>query len=265
MSVKNNRYFFGVLASALMLLAGAFQSKASEPPRREYYELRVYRLGSPGQEQRVDRFLSQALIPALHRAGIKQVGVFKPIESTGERRIYLLIPYRSLDQLERVDGKLKNDPDYAASGSDYLETAHDRPPYERMEKILLKAFSGMPALALPKLNGPKAQRVYELRSYESASEKLHLNKVRMFNEGGEIGIFERLGFNAVFYGEVMAGSQMPNLMYMTAFPGMDERDRHWDTFRKDPEWKKLSSMAEYQHNVSHSDIILLKPTDYSDI
>src|SRR5690606_5059590 len=103
---------------------------------------------------------------------------------------------------------------------------------------------------LPKLNSPKNQRVYELRSYESASENIFRNKVHMFNEGGEIDIFTKLNFNAVFYSEVIAGSQMPNLMYMTTFENMTERDAHWAAFRVDPDWTKLSSLSEYKNNVS---------------
>ena len=39
----------------------------------------------------------------------------------------------------------------------------------------------------------------------------------MFNAGGEIDIFTKLNFNAVFYGDVIVGSHMPNLMYLTCF------------------------------------------------
>jgi hypothetical protein len=86
----------------------------------------------------------------------------------------------------------------------------------------------------------------------------------MFNEGGEVALFKRLNFNAVFYGDVIAGSRMPNLMYMTSFENMTERDAHWKTFSDDPEWKALSSRTEYQNNVSKIDINLLRATDYSD-
>ena len=86
----------------------------------------------------------------------------------------------------------------------------------------------------------------------------------MFNDGDEIGLFKRLGFNAIFYGEVLAGAKMPNLMYMTSFENMDERNAHWKSFVDDPQWKKLVAMPEYQHNVSHIDIMFLRPTDYSD-
>ena len=87
----------------------------------------------------------------------------------------------------------------------------------------------------------------------------------MFNEGGEIALFKRLGFNAIFYSEVIAGSKMPNLMYMTSFENMADRDAHWKSFSNDAEWKKISSMPEYQHNVSHIDITFLRPAEYSDL
>jgi hypothetical protein len=122
----------------------------------------------------------------------------------------------------------------------------------------------MPGTAVPKLTSPKAERVYELRSYEGPTEKYYRNKVKMFNDGDEVGLFNRLGFNAVFYAKVLAGSRMPNLMYMTTFNNMQDRDKHWEAFSADPQWKILSSMPKYQNNVSKADIIFLRPTDYSD-
>jgi hypothetical protein len=132
-----------------------------------------------------------------------------------------------------------------------------------METILLQAFPLAPQLQVPALKAEKKDRVYELRSYESATEKIFKNKVQMFNEGDEIGLFKRLNFNAVFYSEVIAGGKMPNLMYMTSFENMADRDAHWKSFVDAPYWKKLSAMPEYQHNVSHIDITFLRPTDYS--
>src|SRR5690606_12459342 len=102
----------------------------------------------------------------------------------------------------------------------------------------------------PKLTSQKNKRIYELRSYESATEKSYVNKVQMFNDGDEIGIFRRLGFNAIFYAEVLSGTRMPNLMYMTSFNDRADRDARWESFRTDPAWIKLSGLPEYQKNVS---------------
>ena len=86
----------------------------------------------------------------------------------------------------------------------------------------------------------------------------------MFNAGGEVALFNRLQFNAVFYAEVIAGSKMPNLMYMTTFNNKVERDIHWKNFGADTEWKTLSALPEYQHTVSKADIFFLRATSYSD-
>ena len=124
----------------------------------------------------------------------------------------------------------------------------------------------MPVHAAPgALQGPAAERIYELRSYEGPTEKYFANKVRMFNQGGEIELFNRLGFNAVFYASVISGAHMPNLMYMTIFDNMTAREAHWKAFGDDPFWKKLSALPEYQHNVSHIDIVFMHPTAYSDL
>ena len=86
----------------------------------------------------------------------------------------------------------------------------------------------------------------------------------MFNEGGEIALFKSLNFNAAFYSEVIAGANMPNLMYMTCFENMADRSEHWKQFSSHPDWKKLSSLPEYQGNVSRNNISFLYPADYSD-
>lgn len=237
------------------------------PQSRDFYAIKIYHYNDKSQEERIDKFLQNAYLPSLHRAGIEKVGVFKPVETdtVSGKRIYVLLPLTSLDQLVTLPQKLEADKQFASDGQEYLKAAYDNPAFTRMETIVLQAFSGKPTFDVPELKTPNSERIYELRSYESPTKMLHKNKVEMFNKGSEIGLFERLGFNAVFYGKVLAGSHMPNLMYMTTFPNMESRNKHWDTFVNDPEWKKMSAMEEYQHNVSHSDIFLLHPTAYSDI
>jgi len=240
---------------------------AAKPPQREYYEIRVYHVKDAAQEGIVDQYLQQAFIPALHKAGISKVGVFKPVgnDTAADRRVYVLVPSRSLDQFVQLPRQLEADKQHAAAGAAYIDAAYNAAPYTRMETILLQAFTGQPQSQLPALTGPKAERIYELRSYEGPTEKLYRNKVQMFNKGDEVGLFKRLGFNAVFYGEVLSGSRMPNLMYMTTFDNKASRDEHWKAFSSDPSWKQLLAMPEYQHNVSRSEIIFLHPAEYSDI
>jgi hypothetical protein len=234
-------------------------------PQQEFYEIRIYHVKTDAQENSVDNYLKSAYLPALHKAGIASIGVFKPVEpDTADRKIYVVIPLKNLAQLNTLGETLNADKKYQEAGKDYIESAHNNPPYLRIESIVLKAFSHNPVLQQPQLKGPRNERIYELRSYESHTEKIFRNKVHMFNEGGEVALFKRLGFNAVFYAEVLSGPRMPNLMYMTTFENKASREEHWKSFVDDPEWKKLSSMPEYQNNVSRIEIFFLRPTAYSD-
>jgi NIPSNAP len=239
---------------------------AAKEPSSWFYEIRVYRLADAADEARMDAYLEKALLPALHRYGVKKVGVFKPIKTDTiyNKRIYVLVPYKSLTEFEKSTVALQKDAQYLADGSDYINASHTDPPYTRIETTLLKAFKFMPEPALPNLKGPKQDRVYELRSYEGATDKLYQSKVHMFNEGGEIKLFTRLNFNAVFYGEVLSGGNMPNLMYMTSFENKADRDAHWKSFGEAPEWKAMVVLPQYQNTVSKNTQFLLNPTSYSD-
>ena len=252
----------------IAILGGTiFQSwDSSGKTEREFYQLTVYHFSDASQEKTIDTYLQNALLPALHKINIKNIGVFKnrSNDTLPDKTMYVLMPVRSLEETMKISSKLNSDKDYQAAGAEYLNAVYTSAPYSRMETILLHAFSLAPELQLPKLNGLRKDRIYELRSYESPTEKIFKNKVHMFNEGDEIGLFKRLNFNASFYAEVIAGGKMPNLMYMTCHENKTVRDANWKKFGDDPYWKKLSTMPEYQHNVSHIDISFLYPTEYSD-
>jgi hypothetical protein len=233
---------------------------------KEFYQIKIYHLKNSGQEQAVDAYLKTAYLPALHRAGIANVGVFKPLQnSDNERLIYVLIPFKSMKDFQKLPAKLEKDKAYHTDGSAYLSAPYNAVPYDRIESILLDAFEGSPKLNLSAVTTPKSERIYELRSYEGHTEAISKNKIEMFNKGDEIGLFKRLGFNAVFYGEVISGPRMPNLMYLTTFANKADRDQHWDAFGKDAYWKELSAKPEYKNNVSKNVTLFLYPAEYSDI
>ena len=245
-----------------MLSTTAFAKKSPS-----YYQITVYHYKNSDQEKLIDGYLKNALLPFWHNSGTKTVGVFKPVtnDTAATKTMYVLRTIKDLKQLVTENKSLQKNQSYLTAAESYINSNSKSPAYSRMENIIIKAFDVAPGMTMPMLKSPKEERIYELRSYEGASEKLYNNKVEMFNEGGEVALFARLNFNAVFYGEVIAGCKMPNLMYMTSFENKADRDAHWKTFVDDPEWKKLSAMPNYQGNVSRSDIILMKAADYSDI
>jgi hypothetical protein len=263
MKIKNGL----LMAVAFPFLSITMMAFYRKPAEKEIYQIKVYRMKTNDQVTQVDTFLKNAYLPALHRLGVSRVGVFKNagIDTAAEKNIYVWMPLRSLEQLNRIEDGLTKDITYNNDGAAYLTATFNAPAYTRIETIILRAFTKMPHFQHPSLKGVPAERIYELRSYEATGEKLYKQKVHMFNEGGEIALFNRLGFNAVFYAEVLSGSHMPNLMYMTSFDNKASRDEHWKNFGADPEWKRLSALPEYQHTVSKADILLLHPAAYSEL
>jgi hypothetical protein len=255
------------LLLAILLLTGSFYGNAQKKAaKEEYYQLRIYQYRSAGQEQQLEAYLQHALLPAVHRAKISAAGVFKALanDTAMVKKIYVVMPLKTIVQWEQLEDKIYADKQYQAAAASYLDAPNKQGVYDRVETLVLKIFPGAHTFRLPKMNSAKTDRIYELRSYESSTERQHRNKVEMFIAGGETVIFDRLGMSPVFYGRVIAGSKMPNLVYMTVHANMEARNQNWQNFGKDTAWQTLKKDPRYQNNVSHIDITYLKATSYSD-
>ena len=247
------------------LIAFTSVSLKVQAQNREFYQLKIYTFETEEQVKITEAYLEFAYLPALAKLKMRPVGVFKPrsYETDTLKRIFVLTPFSSLNEFQQLDAELAKDKSYSSTGAPYINAIYDQPPYQRFESIILRAFVDMPKMEPSALDGPRSERLYELRSYESASEAIFQNKVDMFNAGGEVKLFDRLQFNAVFYGEVISGPKMPNLIYMTTFANQESRDKHWQAFGSSPEWNEMKVLDKYQNNVSHIDITFLYPTEYS--
>ncbi|MGY3052812.1 hypothetical protein ACVWYG_001008 [Pedobacter sp. UYEF25] len=238
--------------------ADAFAEKSSN-----IYQLQIFQLSTKAQETRLDAYLKNAYMPALHRFGIKSVGVFKTIEKDSSANlVYVFVPFKSLNDLDKLSKHLKTDADYLNNGKEFIDVPYNNVPYVRMQSIILEAFSGMPNFAAPNLTSPKSERIYELRDYESATEKIGLNKIEMFNKY-EIDIFSKLDFNAIFYGQVLSGPKIPDLIYLTTYNNMADHETKWKAFGA--AYDKVNKLPQYQNNVSHITSTFLRPTEYSDL
>ena len=246
-------------------LVGAIENlNAAEPTggaAREYFEIRKYTLKSPEKQAVLETYLKDAAIPALNRLGVRNVGVFLPEKPEATAMVYVVLRYSSLDQLAKST-ELLADTALQQQGAAYLDVPATDVVYERVESWLTQGIAGLPAMAVP----AKGSQVYQLRIYESPSEKTAKKKIEMFNIG-ELAIFKRSGLNAVFFGETIVGPLMPNLTYMLSFSDAAAKDLAWNTFRVDPEWTKLKTTPGFTDKeiVSRITNIVLVPTPYSQI
>jgi hypothetical protein len=247
------------MASVSMTDGLSFAQGASLQQGKELYEWRTYETGRAGQGG-LDNYFSKALIPALNKLGIKKVGAFSEVGKPEPSKLHLLIPYTSFDEYMKVFATLKGDKDFDQASADYNKIPVEQAAYTRYDASLMIAFNGLPKMIVPE-NGP---RIFELRTYEGYSEDAVRRKIKMFNDE-EFTIFNRVKLNPVFFGEVIAGKNLPCLTYMITFKNMEERDKNWKAFGADPDWQKVSKAPEYANTVSKIYKTFLEPLSYSQI
>ncbi len=233
---------------------------------RDYYLIQIYHCSTTKQITNIDAFLKNTFLPYMHENGIKKVGVFAPVDNdtATDKKLYVWVPFKNIQKLDELDQKIEALDPMAKAAIIHLENADGSLPYTRIEKIITRAFKFQPEYITKSSLTKSSNRIYEYRSYESPTEAMHLRKVHMFNEGGEVTLFESLNFNAIFYSKVIAGSNMPNLIYMTSFNNMEDRNTHWKSFVEAPLWKKISVAPEYLNSVNRNETVLMSARDYAD-
>ena len=107
--------------------------------QKDIYELLVYKLKTTDQVTATDNFLKDAYIPAMHRLGIKQIGVFKPVANdTSEiKKVIVLVQYISLDVWQRTKSNILNDAVYMSAAKPCLDADSAHLPYLSAESTIM--------------------------------------------------------------------------------------------------------------------------------
>ena len=258
-----------VLLSALAL-AGASVSLTpdadAQDAGKQVFELRVYNLKSKEKAELFDRTVKDAYLPALKRAGVGPVGIFKKKDTAeGDPEVrFVLLPYNSADDLVKVKQKLEADTEFAGAAADYLSAGKGSEIVDRIESTLLLGFDGMPKLTLPSADRATPNRYFELRKYESLSEMKGILKVQMFNKA-ELAIFEKVGLDGVFFGQALVGADLPQLTYMLVYDDEAAKEAAWKGFLEHPDWLVLKEDQTYKDTVSKIVSTFLLALDYSQV
>ena len=257
------------MASSLAIVgASAIARGAGEtlsPAGRAAYALYIYSFKNADIVKHADAYFQNALIPALRRAGTGPVGVL--VES-GKKEApgtyYVLIPVSSIAVAGELPRTLDADAEYLKAGETFLKAPPTDPGYSNLEVRIMLAPDWFPKIEVPE---KKATRLFELRRYRNPSEKALRTKLEMFGTGSEVAIFRRVGLNPVFFSEMLAGPDMPNVTYMLTYSDAEAKGKAWGAFGGDPEWKKLKNTPGYTDPeiIANIKSTMLKPTEYSEI
>lgn len=265
-----------LVASAAAAVAtradAASATSSASKSGREYYDLRCYRLKPGASHAALDAYLEKALLPALDQRGVKNVGVFSELDvnknaatSTpkADSPLWVLIPYSNLDTYVSISADLLRDAAIVKAGDEYLQAKKATPAFDRIDSWLYLAFEGFPKLQAPSFTKSRT-RVYEMRDYESHSELKALSKMDMFNQG-EIEVMKDLGMSPVFYGQGIAGPNLPHLRYITGAADLATHLNNWKKFGPDPRWQKMKDLPQYADNTSKNTARFVAPTAYSQL
>ncbi|HMG84244.1 MAG TPA: NIPSNAP family protein [Terracidiphilus sp.] len=249
-----------LVTSAAALVQNA-KAQASPGRLREFYQLRRYTLQTGPQVAMTEKYISEALIPAMAKRG-GPVGAFRLDIGPETPSFYVLIPVHDPAMAGTLEFELAQDADYVKTAEPFWSASAASPAFLRMDSSLLVAFEGWPRITPP----AKGKRIFQLRTYESPSYRDHILKVQMFHSG-EFEIFKAAGFQPVFFGDTLIGQRMPSLTYMLGFADSADLDAKWNVFRNDPAWKKLSADPRFAFEAIVSNItnLVLSPLAASQI
>jgi len=262
--MKRREFMAASCLAGLAPLSISQTADAAEPsarPKKEFYELRLYRFASAEKRDAFCGFLAKAAIPALNRVGVSPVGVFAPIEEGETIDLYVLLPSGCPAKLLGSTTKLLADKTYLEDGAVVVGSSKSDPAFTSLESSLLLAFDGIPKTEVPT---KKASRVFQLRIYQAHNAERGKKKVAMFNDG-ELDVFRKTGLDPVFFGEALVGSKIPNLTYMLGFDDIEAKETAWKKFLAHPKWIEMKNDPQYKDTVSAITNIMLRPTKGSQI
>lgn len=106
--------------------------------------------------------------------------------------------------------------------------------------------------------------IYELRIYRCVPGRLPALLSRFQND--TLRIWQKHGIRQAGFWTTLIGESNEQLTYMLAWDSMAEREKRWDAFRNDPEWKATVDESEKDgpivQNISSQ---LLAPTAFSSV
>lgn len=115
-------------------------------------------------------------------------------------------------------------------------------------------------------NSQVSERYFEMRTYYASPGKLDALNARFRDHTNKL--FVKHGMELVGYWTPAEGDGAQNtLIYILAYPDRASRDRSWEAFVNDPEWKKAKAASEADGTplAAKVESVFLKPTDYSPI
>ncbi|MGL4943746.1 MAG: NIPSNAP family protein [Thermoguttaceae bacterium] len=235
-------------------------------PQQSLIELRVFHCGDAAKRDKLAAFIAKSFAPAVKRIGETPVGILNaPADAnegkgTWENDLFVLFQHNR-GRLGSLNQRLLADTKFVSDAAEYFAIPLQESLFSKYDSTLFLGFPSCPAIETPVKS---ADRLFQLRYYQSYNMERNAAKIAMF-EDGELALFRKCGMHPVFFGETLYGDMMPNLTYMIGFENKDEQKKGWDTFVNSDAWKEMKSNPKYKDTATTIVNIVLRPCDGSDV
>jgi len=260
--MKSSSIALSVISATVVSLA-VVGARAQDTSARQWLELKSYVCSSVEKRDKLVGLFDQALIPALNRQGVPRVGVFWTDSATNDGNtnfnttVFVLVPFASAEAFQTCGDKLLSDAQYMRDAAPLFSAPMKDPLYDACEGELLYTFATCPEV---RQVTDSAERILQLRIYNSYTPERNAQKAAMFERGGEIGIFRSCGMRPVFFSRELAGGRMDNVTYMLEFSDKTTKETAWTKFRAHPDWLKLKADPQFKDTANKITNILLRPS-----
>jgi hypothetical protein len=138
-----------------------------------------------------------------------------------------------------------------------------------LKKIAVACLVVLGGVAVLRLNAAEQKeskmgggRYFEMRTYHANEGKMKALNARFRDHTDRL--FRKHGIDIVGYWEPV--NQKDTLIYILAYPSKEARDKCWEAFQNDPDWKKAKAASEKDGPlVAKVDQVFMTATDYSPI
>ncbi len=238
---------------ALFFTMAAFAKKEDA----RYYEMRIYYCHPGKLPDLLTRFRNHTT-KIFERHGMTNVGYWVPTDNK-DNALYYVLAYPSKEARDASWKAFGADPEWKTVAS---ESEKNGKIVAKVTSIFMNTTDFSPVV---KEQTKNPERVFELRTYTAAPDKLNDLQARFRNH--TLKLFKKHGMtNIAYWTTIEKDGSQPKLVYILAHKSEAAGKASFEDFRKDMKWVKARDESEKNGKLTEKvESMYMTPTDFSTI
>nr|WP_229239288.1 NIPSNAP family protein [Emticicia agri] len=222
-----------------------------------YYEMRIYYCHPGKLPDLLTRFRNHTT-KIFERHGMTNVGYWVPVDNK-DNALYYVLSYPSKEARDASWKAFGSDPEWKTVAT---ESEKNGKIVAKVVSVFMNLTDFSPAV---KAQAKNPERVFELRTYTAAPDKLNDLLSRFRNH--TFKLFKKHGMtNVAYWTTIEKDGAQPKLVYILAHKSEEAGKASFEAFRKDMKWVKARDESEKNGKLTEKvESMYMTPTDFSTI